>query len=196
MWLSNRFHGDTTYFPKCMNKGFCLTRAWQYLPCCWFPPLSISDRWHVQKEACIMMTSSNGIIFRVTGTLCGEFIGPGELLHKGQWRGALMFSLICVWINDWVNNREAGDLRRYRGHYDVIVMIQRPVAELLALTFVGCYLVRSYSYTQPHDITAEVFYYFPGPWWFDFSVTICDTIKQIMNMLIYHILILIWQCRK
>ena len=30
--------------------------------------------------------------------------------------------LICVWINDWVNNREAGDLRRYRGHYDVIVM--------------------------------------------------------------------------
>ena len=42
--------------------------------------------------------------------------------HKGQWRGALMFSLICVWINDWVNNREAGDLRRYRSHYDVIVM--------------------------------------------------------------------------
>ena len=42
--------------------------------------------------------------------------------RKGQWRGALMFSLICVWINDWVNNREAGDLRRYRAHYDVIVM--------------------------------------------------------------------------
>ena len=34
-----------------------------------------------------------------------------------------MFSLICVWINDWVNNREAGDLRRYRTHYDVMVMI-------------------------------------------------------------------------
>ena len=34
--------------------------------------------------------------------------------HKGQWRGALMFSLICLWINDWVSNREAGDLRRYR----------------------------------------------------------------------------------
>ena len=42
--------------------------------------------------------------------------------HKGQWRGALMFSLICVRKNDWVNNREAGDLRRYRAHYDVIVM--------------------------------------------------------------------------
>ena len=47
---------------------------------------------------------------------------PGEFPHKGQWRGALMFSLICVWINGWVNNREAGDLRRYRTHYDVIVM--------------------------------------------------------------------------
>ena len=42
--------------------------------------------------------------------------------HKGQWCGALMFSLICAWINDWVNNREAGDLRCYRAHHDVIVM--------------------------------------------------------------------------
>ena len=48
---------------------------------------------------------------------------PGEFPHKGQWRGALMFSLICVWISGWVNNRKAGDLRRYRIHYDVIVMI-------------------------------------------------------------------------
>ena len=48
---------------------------------------------------------------------------PVNSPHKDQWRGALMFSLICVWINDWVNNRETGDLRRYRAHYDVIVMI-------------------------------------------------------------------------
>ena len=47
---------------------------------------------------------------------------PVNSPHKGQWRGALMFSLICVWINDWVNNREAGDLRRYRAHSDAIVM--------------------------------------------------------------------------
>ena len=47
---------------------------------------------------------------------------PVNSPHKGQWRGALMFSLICVWINGWVNNHEAGDLRRYRAHYDVIVM--------------------------------------------------------------------------
>ena len=34
-----------------------------------------------------------------------------------------MFSLTCVWIDGWVNNREAGDFRRYRAHYDVTVMI-------------------------------------------------------------------------
>ena len=42
--------------------------------------------------------------------------------HKGHWRGTLKFSLIYIWINDWVNNREAGDLRRYRANYDIIVM--------------------------------------------------------------------------
>ena len=48
---------------------------------------------------------------------------PVNSPHKGQWRGALMFSLICAWINGWVNNREAGDLRRHRADYDVIVML-------------------------------------------------------------------------
>ena len=49
---------------------------------------------------------------------------PVNSPHKGQWRGALMFSFICVWINGWVNNREAGDLRRNRARYDVNVMIR------------------------------------------------------------------------
>ena len=47
---------------------------------------------------------------------------PVNSSHKGQWRGALMFSLICAWINGWVKNRKAGDLRRHRAHYDVSVM--------------------------------------------------------------------------
>ena len=46
--------------------------------------------------------------------------------HKGQRRAALMFSLICVWIHSWVNNGEAGDFRRHRAHYDVIVMAPIP----------------------------------------------------------------------
>ena len=49
---------------------------------------------------------------------------PVNSPHKVQWRGALMFPLICAWINVSANNREAGDLRRYRAHYDVIVMIK------------------------------------------------------------------------
>ena len=47
---------------------------------------------------------------------------PVNSPHKGQWRGALMFSLICARINRWVNNREAGDLRRQHAHYDVTVI--------------------------------------------------------------------------
>ena len=46
----------------------------------------------------IMMTSSNGNIFRVTGPLWGESTGHRWLPDKGHWRGALMFSLICAWI--------------------------------------------------------------------------------------------------
>ena len=49
---------------------------------------------------------------------------PVNSLQKGQWRGALIFSLICVWINGWVNNHEAGDLRPYRAHYNVRVMFR------------------------------------------------------------------------
>ena len=48
---------------------------------------------------------------------------PVNSPHKGQWHGALMFSLICAWINGWVNNREAGDSKCHQPHYDVTVML-------------------------------------------------------------------------
>ena len=59
----------------------------------------------------------NAIWKRVLSTIWSPVNSP----HKVQWRGALMFPLICVW-NGWVNNREASDLRLYCAHYDVIVM--------------------------------------------------------------------------
>ena len=66
-----------------------------------------------------MMTSC----FRVTGPLYREFTGHWWISpYKGQWREALMCSLICPWVHGWINNREAGDLRRHRAHYDVTVM--------------------------------------------------------------------------
>ena len=48
---------------------------------------------------------------------------PVNSPHKGQWRAALMLSLICAWTNSWVNNRDAGDLRHHHAHYDVTVMV-------------------------------------------------------------------------
>ena len=53
---------------------------------------------------------------------------PVNSPHKGQWDGALILSLICVWINNWVNNSKTGDLRRYRVHYEVSVMCGDPLA--------------------------------------------------------------------
>ena len=47
---------------------------------------------------------------------------PTASFHKGQWRGALIFSLIYTWTNGWANNRGAGDLRHHCAHYDVAVM--------------------------------------------------------------------------
>ena len=47
---------------------------------------------------------------------------PVNSPHKGQWHGAWMFILICARINGWVNNCDAGDLRRHQAHYDIIVM--------------------------------------------------------------------------
>ena len=73
------------------------------------------------------MTPSNGNIFRVTDHFVGNSPVIGDFSHKGQWhRAALMFSVICVYIDGRVNNREAGNLRRHRAHYDVIVMNETP----------------------------------------------------------------------
>ena len=47
---------------------------------------------------------------------------PMNSPHKGQWRRALMFSLICAWTNGWVHNRKPGDLRHHHAHFDVTVM--------------------------------------------------------------------------
>ena len=52
----------------------------------------------------------------------------GEFPTQRPMTRSLMFCLICAWINDWVNNRDAGDLRRHRAHYDVIVMFTEVVA--------------------------------------------------------------------
>ena len=71
-------------------------------------------------EAVPYKPSKAGIV--IGGTLMNILLLQ---LHKGQWRGALMFTLICarIYINGGVNSCESGDLRLNRAHHDVIVML-------------------------------------------------------------------------
>ena len=82
---------------------------YEYSMCCKYQ----ESWWRYQMETLSALLA----ICAGNSPVTGEF--PAQSL--GTWRGALMFSLIGVWMNGWVNNREAGDLRRYRAHYDVIV---------------------------------------------------------------------------
>ena len=50
------------------------------------------------------------------------YLSPMNSPYKGRWLGALIFSLICAWTNDCVNNRDAGYLICHRAHYDATVM--------------------------------------------------------------------------
>ena len=79
------------------------------------------NEWPVTRK--VMMTSSQGSIFpRHWSFVRGLHRPPVNSLHRGQWRGALVFSLICAWTKVWVNNGDAGDFRRHRAHYDVTGM--------------------------------------------------------------------------
>ena len=78
-----------------------------------------------------------------------------RVTHKGQWCGAVMFSLICTWTNGWVNNRGAGYLRRPWAHYDVVkvVMNMNPVSY--------GQLVPNFSFPAQLDL-AMIWYGLPG----------------------------------
>ena len=101
----------------------CRQTIWQYLNQCW--PNSMTpddipcDKW-VHDDVIKWKHFPRHWPF-----VRGIHRSPVNSPHRGQWRGALMFTLIYARIIGWVNNREAGDLRRYRAHYDVIVMWRR-----------------------------------------------------------------------
>ena len=83
--------------------------------------LAVYDRWKPIANLGDMMTPSNGNIFRVTCHLCGEFTGPRWIPRtKASDAELWFFSLICAWVDGWVNNREAGhswtSLKSSRGH--------------------------------------------------------------------------------
>ena len=59
----------------------------------------------------------------------------GGFPHKGQWRGTLIFSLICAWTNGLTNNRDPGDLRRHRARFDVTVMIYVLIEDIIITSY-------------------------------------------------------------
>ena len=124
-------HDEDRYFPheKMRNLGN------DYVLWC-TPDIRITDkfvRWWIRPMVCNPLQSypclHDDVIKwkhfpRYWPFMRGIHRSPVNFPHKGQWRRALMFSLICVWINGWENNRGAGDFRRYRAHYDAIVMYE------------------------------------------------------------------------
>ena len=81
-------------------------------------------QWYALKSGTTLVTIHDDVIKwkhfpRYWPFVRGMHRSPVNSPHKGQWRGALIFSYICARINGWVNNGEAGDLRCNR----VIVML-------------------------------------------------------------------------
>ena len=64
----------------------------------------------------------NGAMSETLADVVGKCTGPFNHDDVIKWKHFPRYSLIWAWMNGWVNNREAGDLRRNRVHYDVIVM--------------------------------------------------------------------------
>ena len=75
--------------------------------------------WRHQIETC---SASLAFVRGIHRWLRANHRSPMKSPYTDQWRGAFMFSLICPWTNGWVNNQDAGELKRHRSHYDVTVM--------------------------------------------------------------------------
>ena len=116
IWTSSICH-----MYQCINNEVYLTVDWfQQIETI---PSGNMYQLAVMENAYFMMASSNGNIFRVTGPLCREFPTHRWIpLTKASGAEFWSFFWSAPWINRWVNIREAGDLRRHRAHYDVIVM--------------------------------------------------------------------------
>ena len=124
-------------------------------------------------------------------------LSPVNSPHKGQWRGALIFYLICVWINGWVNNREAGDLRRYLAHYDVIVILCRMVQ-----TAIPWLILKFWQFVESVK-TIEITIFREFGVWFKFQLNIPYSNTNVFIagiMIMMHVIIRVskwitsWRC--
>ena len=129
-WKYNRFAlkrllPKVVFAPECRSWKLCNTFTW------WLGDQRYFNTPHKHLTSAtwyrINLTDDDVIKWkhfpRYWSFVRGIHRSPVNSPHKGQWLGALMFSLICAGVNGWVNNGEASDLRRNRAHYDVTVMV-------------------------------------------------------------------------
>ena len=112
-------------------------------------------------------------------------------------------SFICVWINGWATNREAGDLRCHRAHYNVTVMawhhLVDAVAKLTKVTFcvlrktiliIGYHLLTDFTNNEasPSGCSFIVKFGKINPSFFFHSslVLACNSINAILTVLESH----------
>ena len=100
-------------FHRVQEFVICLPRlrAWSYRLQAW---------WRHQMETFFALLA----ICARNSPITGEFPTQRPVMRSFDVFFDLRFnnSLIYTWINGWVNNGEAGDLKRHRAHYDVTVM--------------------------------------------------------------------------
>ena len=130
--MSYYFHFSVWNWSNAMNIQSAprMLMAW-----CWSTRASVATvlSRHLCVSSCSWINQSDFFcqgqdkIYRLYRMFNGPFVrgihlSPVDSPHRSQWRGAYMFSLICVWTNGWANNRDADDLICHRAHYDVTVM--------------------------------------------------------------------------
>ena len=115
---------------------------------------------------------------------------------KSQWRRALMFPLICAWINVWANSREPGDFRRHHAHYDVTVMIKKEYIIRFSVGLksnLACHLqIHFWYFWYPYCVAYEsictnsshLFYYLNVTYWpsnyHSFSITYYTSLIELI----------------
>ena len=98
-------------------------------------------------------------IFSGNSPVTGDFPAQRPVTHSFDF-------FICTWINGWVNNRDTGDLRRHRAHYDGIVMwlsfIQYATLIMCTVYILLCYVVVGFRCDGiRRDCTCTVQYHIP-----------------------------------
>ena len=103
VWRSSQIYNRNFFINKTVSSLWIEVQIWRYIWRSW---------WRHQMENFPRNCHFVRGILRL----------PVNFPHKGQWRGTLVFSLICGWTNGCANGRDSGNLEPHLAHYDVALM--------------------------------------------------------------------------